>query len=181
MLPQSRDWFASHNYYVLELALGAQSFPLLIFPLLTPAISFWQSSPFILFSLQVWLLAVPAEGKVFYKTLISFSLIPFFNKDFFCSFNLILINYMSISKTISPSLKLPEPSVSLLKLLNFRSFQWFDFWEAEYGGYLMYFMSRKWSGWCSLYLLLNWISVEWEGKILGVKKVRSMTKIFQKQ
>lgn len=78
MLPQSRDLFASHNYYVLELALGAQSFPLLIFPLLTPAISFWQSSPFILFSLQVWLLAVPAEGKVFYKTLISFSLIPFF-------------------------------------------------------------------------------------------------------
>lgn len=78
MLPQSRDLFASHNYYVLELALGAQSFPLLIFPLLTSAISFWQSSPFILFSLQVWLLAVPAEGKVFYKTLISFSLIPFF-------------------------------------------------------------------------------------------------------
>lgn len=83
--------------------------------------------PFLLFYLQVWILAVLAEGKISYKTLISFSLIPFFNKDFFCPFHLILISYMSISKTIPPSLKLLALPVSILKLPAFTSFQRFNF------------------------------------------------------
>lgn len=78
---------SQHKFFIITMARnwtqGPEPLPCWSVPWSLPL--FLPDRPFLLFYLQVWILAVLAEGKISYKTLISFSLIPFFNKDFFLS------------------------------------------------------------------------------------------------
>ena len=126
------------------------------FPLVNPAIYLW---PFILFCLQIWLLPVPSEEKIFYKTLIRFSLILFFNKFFSLSPNTYKLHVTPQDNT--SIIEIVWAACEFTETPGFQDFQWFNFWEAEYWGCHMYFIFVKGSGPHTLYLSHSWSSVEW--------------------